>query len=483
MGIKEQEDTKAGVFFVPERQQRLDLILHLIPNTRQTVLLRGPEQSGKSFFIQQFKEQANTNWRICSINNHDLMGESDPLQVFADALDDGESKKQIFSRLEAWDRAKKKVIFCVEDAHILDVVRFNFLFDLAENYNCVQLLLTSSENLGDEIESRCQLIDIEPLTQKQTSDYARMRLNKRGLAKSLDLAGIDELVLFIETGGLPGLINNTLEQINAASTVAVSKKKPLAKTQLKWGLLGLAGVLSLGLVFGLYQQTDEPPKSNAVAVEQQAVDKVLVVSREVEAPVEIKDKQVEVKLVAPIYIEEEKEIAVVEVSHKPQKTPKVNSSAVMQTPKKEVMVNELELVATKPAITKPATTKPATTKPATTKPATTKPATTKPSLQTQVQKNHNWIAGRKNDHYTLQLLGVSTEKSAYDYVVAKQELKSLLFFQNKRNSGAWYSVIYGDFVTQVAAEKAAKHLPKSLGRLKPWVRRFDAIQAEVFVKK
>jgi len=454
---------EVGVFFVSERQQRLDLILHLIPNTRQAILLRGPEQSGKSFFIRQFKAQAQPQWRICSINNNELMGDEAFLQTFANALGDEGSGKNILSRLEAWDKANKKVIVCVEDAHLLDEVRFNFLFDLAENYSCVQLLLTSSENLGDAIESQCQLVDIEPFTQKQTSEYARTRHSEQGLAKSLDFSGIDELVLFIETGGLPGLINNTLEQMSIAPPVRVSKNKFLSSAQLKWGLLGLFGVLSVWLVLSLYQQGDSAPvesvksevlnhlpQKKSVATEPvQAAKESLVVAIKVKEPVKVHEEPVGVSTPK----EEKQEREAVKEGQEPHKLPKVEEPLIVEVPKKEVIVNQL------------------------------KPVTKKQVPLTQVQKNHRWIADRKGEYYTLQLLGVSTEQSADKYIAARPEVKKLLFFQNKRNSGAWYSVIHGEFSNLAEAEKRAKNLPKSLGHLKPWLRRFEAIKADVFVEE
>ena len=89
------------------------------------------------------------------------------------------------------------------------------------------------------------------------------------------------------------------------------------------------------------------------------------------------------------------------------------------------------------------------------------------------------MKSRDKNHYTLQLLGVSTEDSAHSYILGHKELKPLHFFQNKKNRGQWYSVIYGDFANKEEALEASKRLPPSLSKLKPWARNFDGIQADL----
>jgi DamX protein len=98
------------------------------------------------------------------------------------------------------------------------------------------------------------------------------------------------------------------------------------------------------------------------------------------------------------------------------------------------------------------------------------------------QSNKQWIISRNNNNFTLQLLGVSTEESASKFIAEHKEIKALYFFQNKRNDGKWFSVIYGDFKNKEAAMKKAKKMPSSLSKIKPWVRQFDAVKKDLFVK-
>ena len=123
------EEVGLEEFFPAERQQRLDLILHLIPNTRQAILLRGPEQSGKSFFLRQFDKQRDKRWQFCLIPAKSLMDTTSPLEVLTQAFDELEgNNKQLLVRLAAASKAEKKVIICIEDTHQLGEAQFDFLF-------------------------------------------------------------------------------------------------------------------------------------------------------------------------------------------------------------------------------------------------------------------------------------------------------------------------------------------------------------------
>ncbi|MEO1889999.1 MAG: SPOR domain-containing protein [Cycloclasticus sp.] len=474
------EEDKAAVFFTPERQQRLDLILHLIPNTRQVILLRGPEQSGKSFFIRQFKEQVNSNYRVCSVSATELVKSNAPLQVCADTFDLLEgNEKQILVRFESWSKAGQKAIICVEDAHVLDKARFDFLFQLSESYECIHILLTSSENLGESVESLCQLIDIEPFTQRQTSEYARQRANTKGL-DFINLAGLDDVVLFIETGGLPGRINDVLEQLMHAPSIAGSQqdKKTSKGLPQNW-LIAIAGIVSLVLAYSLLSGGDEefPNKviAKKISIAEAAVkeenttseveDQALVQGLTVKPQKKIVKKRPTIEQKAEIIMPAsavkaiklvEKIILPVVLNEEPKGLPAVDLKLKKPAEKPPKLIVEIEK--DEAAVLKEET------------------------ELTTLQKNHTWIKQVGATRYTLQLLGVSSEKSANDYVLSHKGHSRLAYFQNKRKKGRWYSVIYGDFKDQQTAVKAAKNLPAALGKLKPWVRSFVAVRGDLYTK-
>jgi len=462
-------------FFPTERQRRLDLILHLIPNTRQTILLRGPEQSGKSFFISELHKQVDKNWQFCSIQANQLMQTNAPLQVLAEAINGLDDKNhQILVRLESWSKLGQKVIVCVENAHLLAIEQLNFLFKLVDSYECIHTILTSPENLEGSIESRCQLVDLEPFSQKQTKQYAKLWLQSKGL-DFVNLAGVDDVVLFIETGGLPGRINDVLGQVSNKPIIGESKKT-VGRLPMIWLLSLTVLVISVLMIIFLYSeeenrtiesvtQIDKPAQEvTSRPVVSSALDKAIkepVINKEVERvnkvmPV-LKADPVSIALSPPL-IQQEKNLPPEII----KKTPAAKDNVSLQAP-------EAKNLQAKPAVDEEVSILP----------KEEKAIAESPKELDELQEHTLWVKRRDKNHYTLQLLGVSTEESAQNYILRHKELKPLHFFQNKKNKGQWFSVIYGDFANKEKALEASRRLPSSLGKLKPWARSFDGIQADL----
>ena len=461
-------------FFPAERQRRLDLILHLIPNTRQTILLRGPEQSGKSFFISELHKQVDKNWQFCSILADQLMQTDEPLQVLAEAINGLDEKNhQILVRLESWSKLGQKVIVCVENVHLLAVEQLNFLFKLVDNYECIHIVLTSSENLGSSMESRCQLVDLEPFTQKQSKQYAKLWLQSKGL-EFANLAGLDDVVLFIETGGLPGRINDVLAQMSK-KPITRESKKTASRLPMMWLLSLTVLVTSALMVIFLYPEEEQRTREPIAQIDESAKE---VVSRPLASSVldstisEAVNKEEErANKVLPVI---KASSALIPLSPAPTQQDKKLPPDIIKKPaaaRDNLSLQEPE--------SKDLQAKPAVDEGASILPKDEKVIVEKPKELDELQEHTLWVKRRDKNHYTLQLLGVSTEESAHNYILRHKELKPLHFFQNKKSKGQWYSVIYGDFANKEKALEASRRLPSSLGKLKPWARSFDGVQADL----
>ena len=464
------------LFFPEQRQQRLDLLVHLIPNSSQAILLRGPKECGKTFFMQQFKAQADASWLICIIEAGQLVASDSPITVCAQAFDqlDG-SEKQVILRLTAWSKANKKVILCVEDAHQLNKKQFDFLFDLAQEFTCLHLLFTSSENLGSELEAQCLLIDLEPLTQKQTIVYAKHSIQGAGLDLNR-VAGIDEVILFIETGGLPGRINDVLLQRQQAPKGATEKPKKNNAAMIKVVVFGL---IMLGIVsyFLLLPETKQPSKQEMAHIidlppRGVSTEKALIgldpsqgqslndakpsVSPKVvdEEPVANKNEQQKI-----ISEDSKNQTKTTPITTAKVEAPVVQSTVISSVSKVEgkVVEQQVSLPVKDPVKLVEAE-----------------------QLRSSLRHNHAWVKQTNGQHYALQLIGVSSEQSAQTFIARHKKVKNLYYVKNKRNNGEWYSVIYGDFANKKEALDATRKMPASLTKIKPWVRSFESINKELF---
>ena len=89
------------------------------------------------------------------------------------------------------------------------------------------------------------------------------------------------------------------------------------------------------------------------------------------------------------------------------------------------------------------------------------------------------LAVNKN-MFTLQLSGMSTQKSLQEFIVDHQlPRKDVYLYQTWRDKKPWYVFIYGQFGSRNAAKRAANNLPGSLKGLNSWVKEFTTVHQEL----
>lgn len=96
-------------------------------------------------------------------------------------------------------------------------------------------------------------------------------------------------------------------------------------------------------------------------------------------------------------------------------------------------------------------------------------------------KDERWILDQEPNHFTLQVLGTKNKNSIKTFTTKHQLNDSAAVFQTLRNGKPWYSVIFGSYATKDAAAKSKKKITNS--KVKPWLRRFDSVQAKINTEK
>jgi len=81
--------------------------------------------------------------------------------------------------------------------------------------------------------------------------------------------------------------------------------------------------------------------------------------------------------------------------------------------------------------------------------------------------------------FTLQLVGLSSEKSARDFIAVQPNKKDLLLFKSMRQGKDWFVVVTGRFPTSAKARQAAQNLPSTQSQASPWPREVKVIQQEI----
>ncbi len=95
--------------------------------------------------------------------------------------------------------------------------------------------------------------------------------------------------------------------------------------------------------------------------------------------------------------------------------------------------------------------------------------------------DERWILDQEPNHFTLQLLGTHNKDSIQKFVKIHKLRDKVAVYQTLRNAKPWYALIYGSFATKEAALEARKTIRNT--KVKPWLRRFDSVQAKINTEK
>lgn len=103
------------------------------------------------------------------------------------------------------------------------------------------------------------------------------------------------------------------------------------------------------------------------------------------------------------------------------------------------------------------------------------PAAQAASTSADERKILGWPAA----NYTIQLLGVSNEKAARDYIASQSNRADLLLFRTLHYGKPWFVVVTGQYPSSAAARAAIAGLPAAQRDAGPWPRELRAIQTEI----
>lgn len=91
-------------------------------------------------------------------------------------------------------------------------------------------------------------------------------------------------------------------------------------------------------------------------------------------------------------------------------------------------------------------------------------------------KGTAWLLEQNPDHFTIQLVTVSSADSASTFVARQQQPAEFAVYQLARDDRILHVVLYGLFSSRSAAQTAADNLPAEVGRVQPWIRPVGQVQ-------
>ncbi len=90
-----------------------------------------------------------------------------------------------------------------------------------------------------------------------------------------------------------------------------------------------------------------------------------------------------------------------------------------------------------------------------------------------------WIKARDPRRYTVQVYSGKNMSALREISVAVATADPQAYFTTTSRSGPWHSLVIGDYADSAAAQAAAAKMTARLPTMKPWVRRFDEVQAKL----
>lgn len=105
-------------------------------------------------------------------------------------------------------------------------------------------------------------------------------------------------------------------------------------------------------------------------------------------------------------------------------------------------------------------------------------APTAPAAGSELQEP-DWLKARNPKHYTVQLYSGKDIDTLREIAAAAASTEPQAYYSTGSRSGPWYSLVTGDYPDSASAQAAAAKLSVRSPALKPWVRRFDEIQAKI----
>ena len=212
-------DQKSRIFhslITQERTRKLESLIHLIFNSRQALIVCGPEGIGKSTLLEVLQERKIESWLYCLVHgNADLSFEKIQEQT-AQVVTQNKPDQQIQALSGVFrlvESQHKKIVLMIDEAGYLAPGLINTIIEYAKENPVLRVIfiLTHDDlyvkNKSDSAIEDCHLIEIPPLSEKQCGEFLLYLATKLRLQVAFNEISDDIIeAVYRETQGIPGRI-------------------------------------------------------------------------------------------------------------------------------------------------------------------------------------------------------------------------------------------------------------------------------------
>ncbi len=456
-------------------EQRLKVLHGLVQGADLFVLIIGEPGSGKTTLLNRYLASTDTEWKSARIHT---APETASAQFSAPPDHRG------YPVYILQDSAEPIVI--VDDAHQLLQKELEFLIHEARvpgsSSKIKRLVLFGESNLYTAVTKLAASLSTQPavnkiylpgLTKNQTAEYLQHRLAIGGYSEKLPFNPSAINRIHQTSGGYPGPINEIAHQW--LSDKYSNKKERHNMLQKLSGtsrpmVAGFAAAVIIILLGALWLFSDRQP-STSKAPDQQLAKTVF--RKKIVPDRKLSERTVTKKIVA-------KPPAVIET----QQSPEADTPAKPPAPIKTEPPEKEKTVSPEPTISAPLKidSQPKTSLQQEAKPVPETPMPVIAKTATREIRREKWLLSQDAASYTIQIIGVSYEKSMLNFINKNQLLKQneIAYYESTFNDKPWYQLLYGIYPTKQDARLAAEKLPEDIRqKTEPWIRRLSGVQQTI----
>ena len=212
----DQKSRGFNALITQKRTQKLELLIHLISNSRQALVMCGSEGIGKSTMLKILQERKIDSWIYCHVPANKNLSFEKIQEQTARALKLDKPSQQFRALSGAFrllESQLKKIVLMIDDAGHLAPGLINSIIDYAAEYPVLRVIfvLTHDEldlkNSSDWAINDCHLIEIPPLSEKQCGEYLQHLATKTRSHIAFNEIRDDMIkAVYQETQGIPGRI-------------------------------------------------------------------------------------------------------------------------------------------------------------------------------------------------------------------------------------------------------------------------------------
>ena len=462
-----------------EREQKLDLLMHLITNLQQPLILQGVLGVGKTTLLSAVESRKTGSTDTFLLN---LVQQASFESIQAQIIEFIKSTRQLeyhslADALEAYAQQEMQLVLLVDDADQLVSGLMSTLIDFGTKYPALRLVFTltaeeyKEKSQLEKIQANCHFVVLPVLNIRQCEAFIYSLLEQEAsiyTIKDIDNTFVGEV--YRDTKGNPGKISAIIKSTN--------KKRFSNSAMLTLIVVAVFICSALVSVFLWQEPKQETPKlvleatqsaaeliklSPRVAV-QQVIEIEVLPEKELEVPFEKQVIEVPVIVGVPPLIEAVVESAVGEVgiARTDSVDQKVNIAQAPDNADKFKAVEILIKQESKVEVIKIEPEKKAEA----------------PVFALNAQDDRKWILEQKKWQYTLQLMALSAKDKLLEEQKKYLRLGIKTFYlERKIKQSKSYVLLYGVFASLDEAKKQMQKLPKALQ--KSWPRKFSAIQKDL----